>query len=358
MTNNTRLRRSMLWAALALLLVPSPACAQWWKASYLKDSSKILELFQEVTSKSQGWTVRVVSNRQSVALGAIVEADGYVLTKASQLEAPVTCKLSDGREFPAKVLGVHQQFDVALLKIDGEDLPCVEWNTDAPQLGRWAVTPGTDGEPLAVGVVSVLPRKIPSDAAFLGVQFADAEIGARIVDVLSDGAAARAGLQAGDVVMQLAGRAIRDGDSLKSCVGELCPGDSLIIRVQRGNRVIDVRAVMGGMMDDFYGQAEKPFLFRIGSPLSLRRSGFPKVMQHDAVLAPQDCGSCVLGIDGRAIGLNIARADRTTTHAIPAADVLPLLEELKSGRLAPPRRGGIVSVRVPAPPVPEAVGGH
>jgi serine protease Do len=44
----------------------------------------------------------------------------------------------------------------------------------------------------------------------------------------------------------------------------------------------------------------------------------------------------VVDLEGRAIGLNIARAGRTETYALPAATLLPLLPDLQSGKLAPP----------------------
>jgi serine protease Do len=42
-----------------------------------------------------------------------------------------------------------------------------------------------------------------------------------------------------------------------------------------------------------------------------------------------------LDLDGKAVGINIARADRVSSYAIPASVVKPLLADLKSGRLAP-----------------------
>ena len=61
----------------------------------------------------------------------------------------------------------------------------------------------------------------------------------------------------------------------------------------------------------------------------------PVVLQHDTVLRPNQCGGPVVNLDGQAVGVNIARAGRVASYALPASVVLPLLEELKSGRLAP-----------------------
>jgi hypothetical protein len=53
------------------------------------------------------------------------------------------------------------------------------------------------------------------------------------------------------------------------------------------------------------------------------------------VLRPADCGGPLLDLDGKMVGINIARAGRVNSYAIPTAAIKPLLEELKSGNLAP-----------------------
>jgi S1-C subfamily serine protease len=73
----------------------------------------------------------------------------------------------------------------------------------------------------------------------------------------------------------------------------------------------------------------------MGSKLSDRRTGFPNILQHDTVLRPEDCGGPLVELDGKAVGINIARAGRTESYAIPSDVVRTLVPELKSGKLAP-----------------------
>ncbi len=54
-------------------------------------------------------------------------------------------------------------------------------------------------------------------------------------------------------------------------------------------------------------------------------------MTHDTVLQAAQCGGPVVDLDGRTIGLNIARADRTASYAIPAGTVRKVVDELLSG---------------------------
>jgi len=46
-----------------------------------------------------------------------VASDGYILTKASELAEKVLVRLRDGRELPAKVVGVAEDYDLAMLKV-------------------------------------------------------------------------------------------------------------------------------------------------------------------------------------------------------------------------------------------------
>jgi serine protease Do len=82
------------------------------------------------------------------------------------------------------------------------------------------------------------------------------------------------------------------------------------------------------------------FQNNMGSRLSDKRTGFPNVLQHDTVLSPADCGGPLVDLDGKAVGVNIARAGRTESYAVPTESVLPLLFDLASGKLTPPTPKG------------------
>ncbi len=74
---------------------------------------------------------------------------------------------------------------------------------------------------------------------------------------------------------------------------------------------------------------------KMGGDLSRRKTGFTEVLQHDTVLRPEDCGGVIVDLQGNAIGLNIARAGRTKSFAIPADQVIPMIEKLKRKEYAP-----------------------
>ncbi len=88
---------------------------------------------------------------------------------------------------------------------------------------------------------------------------------------------------------------------------------------------------------DEHGNAHREFSMTnlLGGAVSKRSSDFSAVFQHDTVIRPVDCGGPLVDLTGKVIGINIARAGRTETYALPADVVVPLLAALESGRLAP-----------------------
>jgi S1-C subfamily serine protease len=75
---------------------------------------------------------------------------------------------------------------------------------------------------------------------------------------------------------------------------------------------------------------------RVNGPRNIRLSGFDRVIQHDTVLDPDECGGPVLDTAGRVIGMNIARAGRVVSYSLPSSLILPemvsMLEEARGSR--------------------------
>ena len=63
------------------------------------------------------------------------------------------------------------------------------------------------------------------------------------------------------------------------------------------------------------------------------RGGFPSAMQHDVVLSPSECGGPLFDLEGRAVGLNIARAGRVASYAVPGDRIDVLVASLRSRAL-------------------------
>ena len=74
--------------------------------------------------------------------------------------------------------------------------------------------------------------------------------------------------------------------------------------------------------------SREEFQNQLGGDLSQRRFGFPAAFQHDTVVKPTDCGSPLVNLDGKVVGINIARAGRTETYAIDQETILGLVDEM------------------------------
>ena len=102
--------------------------------------------------------------------GFIISADGLVLTNAHVVRNAqrVTVKLTDRREFVAKVLGSDPKTDVAVLRIDAKDLPVVPLgNTKDLKVGEWVLAIGAPfgfENSVTAGVVSAKGRSLPDDS--------------------------------------------------------------------------------------------------------------------------------------------------------------------------------------------------
>ena len=99
--------------------------------------------------------------------GFIVSRDGIVLTNAHVVDgaSDVTVKLSDRREFKAKVLGVDKQTDIAVLRIDANNLPTVKLgNSDSVRVGQWVLAIGSPygfENTVTAGIISATSRALP-----------------------------------------------------------------------------------------------------------------------------------------------------------------------------------------------------
>jgi serine protease Do len=102
--------------------------------------------------------------------GFIISADGIILTNAHVVRdaREVVVKLTDRREFRAKVLGSDPKTDVAVLKIDAKNLPVVPLaKTDNLKVGEWVLAIGSPyglDNTVTAGVVSAKGRSLPDDS--------------------------------------------------------------------------------------------------------------------------------------------------------------------------------------------------
>jgi serine protease Do len=267
--------------------------------------------------------------------GFIVSPDGYILTNAHVVDHAdeVWVRLTDRREFRAKVVGVDKTTDVAVIKIDAKSLPTVKiGDSRKAKVGEWvvaigspfgfensvtagivsaksrslpdspapfiqtdvAVNPGNSGGPLfnlAGDVIGINSQIYSHSGGYQGISFAvpievamkvkdqivkhghvtrgrlgvtiqevnatlagsfglDRPHGALVASVDDSSAAAKAGVQAGDIILKYNGNAIEHSNDLPLLVADTAPGEHATLEVWRKGaaRNLDVR--IGGAKDE------------------------------------------------------------------------------------------------------------
>ncbi|MBL8488101.1 MAG: DegQ family serine endoprotease [Rhodocyclaceae bacterium] len=126
------------------------------------------EFFRRFIPKQIPGIPRDFENR-SLGSGFIVSSDGYILTNAHVVDAAdeVLVRLTDKREFKARVIGADKRTDVALLKIEASGLPAVRLGDPAKlKVGEWVVAIGSPfgfDSTVTAGIVSAKGRSLPQE---------------------------------------------------------------------------------------------------------------------------------------------------------------------------------------------------
>lgn len=104
--------------------------------------------------------------QKSGGSGVIISQDGYIVTNNHVIEnaTKLKVKLNDGRTFDAKLIGTDPTTDVALIKVEGKDLPTLPFgNSDALRLGEWVLAIGSPFDlqsTITAGIVSAKARHL------------------------------------------------------------------------------------------------------------------------------------------------------------------------------------------------------
>jgi len=272
--------------------------------------------------------------------GVIISRDGYIITANHVIEGAdeVLVTLDDKREFEGRVIGKDPATDIALLKIEAEDLPALKFgNSDDLRLGQWVIAIGNPYDlrsTITAGIVSAKGRSLPSyqdefkieafiqtDAAvnpgnsggalvnakgelvgintaiatrtgsYSGYSFAvPSSIAQKVVDdlrkygivqrallgitmqdvtgelaeekdirdikgvyiheVLEDGAAHKAGIKEGDILLEVDGVKVNSGTSVQEQISKFSPGDKVGLLLRRGNKEVKVTATLQNQSGD------------------------------------------------------------------------------------------------------------
>jgi serine protease Do len=132
------------------------------------EDEEVLEFFRRFVPRQQpGPGTRPES--RSLGSGFIISADGYILTNAHVVDSAdeINVKLTDKREYKAKVIGADKRTDVALIKIEAAGLPAVRMGDPSRlKVGEWVVAIGSPfgfESTVTAGIVSAKGRSLPQE---------------------------------------------------------------------------------------------------------------------------------------------------------------------------------------------------
>lgn len=296
--------------------------------------SKAVEPVLGEASKS---TVRVwgrVGRRgdMRLAYGTVIGDGTKILTKWSEVrtaEEDFRIEASDRSVRAVTLTGVYPDDDLAVLTIEGSPLVPVNFSTHSPQLGEFLIASQPDGRPAGFGVVSVLERNLKNDnKPYLGVaaDLKHSGRGVKVQEVMEESGAEAAGLRAGDLILEVGGRETSDRIQLQNSLWGAKPGDTLEVKVLRGDREEILRIVLGVKpeLQQFRG-GRLLQMERMGSRLSRVRDGFSLAIETDMVLEPAQAGGPVANLRGEVVGISLSRAGRTRSYVMPGRMVDQIL---------------------------------
>jgi serine protease Do len=332
-------------ATLLTLTLALPAFGQPFRDRPItppRSDSQFLYAFRDATAEATKSTVRVLADKKEVALGTVVGEDGWILTKYSELPPgkAVSCKLRDGKTLDAKLVGIKDDCDLAMLKVEAKGLAPVKFTeSKVAPVGNWLASPGMSDDPVAVGVMSVASRNLgaadarSSKRGFLGIQMEKAEGAIKITVVTRRTAAEKAGLKVDDLILSVNGKKVDSLEKMQEIMSKTKVDEVITLKIKRGDEEKELKATLGKVPADRADMQNSMGTDLV--PLSERRTGFPTFFQHDSLVPAKECGGPICDLDGHVLGINIARAGRTETFAIPSEVITPLLADLESGKLAP-----------------------
>jgi len=242
-----------------------------------RGSFQMLRAFRDAIGNSWKSTVELIVDDERVAFGAIVDQDGWVISKDSQVPrtGKVICRFADGNESLVETVEHNSALDLVLLRVPERNLPVVDWaDGTLPQRGHWVATTDTRSTPVAVGVVSAGQMAIAAKKAVLGVLLDnDGEGGAVVRHVLPGTGAEVAGLRPGDRIRAIDGQRLADRQAAMSVLESCRPGQSIQMAIARGEDELETHAQMMDLANELHDPTE----MEVNGLVSARSSGFNAV---------------------------------------------------------------------------------
>jgi serine protease Do len=279
-------------------------------------------------------TLAILRDGKHIALATAIDTKGHLLTKASELETKgeISAVAPSGEKLKVTMLSIDPITDLALLKVTPGKATPVDWgNPDNLVQGSWVGAMTHQADSLMIGVISAARREIKRRPGVLGVTLDPNddpdELGVAIDGFGPNSPAQKQGIKSGDLIIRVETKDIRSRKELAGQISKFDPMDEVNLKILRGEEGIPFTVTLNYKSNVFDMLDRNQ---RMSGLTSKRKAGFSDVIQHELPLSPKAMGGPLVDLLGKTMGLNIARADRVTTFALPASVAVKAIEELKS----------------------------
>ena len=231
--------------------------------------------------------------------GVIISTDGYIVTNNHVVEdaTKLKVKLYDGRLFDAELVGTDPTTDVALIKIDGKDLPTIPFgNSDDLRLGEWVLAIGSPFDlqsTITAGIVSAKARDlgvIPNEA--------------RIESFIQTDAAVNPG-NSGGALVNTRGELVGINTVIKSSTGSYVGYSFAVPETIVRKVVVDLKeygVVQRAMLGVSYRPIDQTFIEQMGEETGIKTPGGLYVASVEEGSAASEAGirkgDIIVAIDG------------------------------------------------------------
>ena len=247
-----------------------------------------------------GYSEPQTREQRSGGSGVIISADGYIVTNNHVIEeaTKLKVKLNDGRTFDAKLVGTDPTTDVALIKVEAEDLPTLAFgNSNDLRLGEWVLAIGSPFDlqsTITAGIVSAKARQlgvIPDEL--------------RVESFIQTDAAVNPG-NSGGALVNTRGELVGINTVIKSSTGSYIGYSFAVPETIVRKVVVDLKeygVVQRAMLGVRYRAIDDLFIEQMGEELGITKTGGLYVNEVVEGGAAEDAGlrkgDIITAVDGK-----------------------------------------------------------
>jgi len=249
-----------------------------------------------------GYSEPQTREQRSGGSGVIISADGYIVTNNHVIEdaTKLKVKLNDGRTFDAKLIGTDPTTDVALIKIEEENLPTLAFgNSNDLRLGEWVLAIGSPFDlqsTITAGIVSAKARQlgvIPDEL--------------RVESLIQTDAAVNPG-NSGGALVNIRGELVGINTVIKSSTGSYVGYSFAVPETIVRKVVVDLKeygVVQRAMLGIRYRAIDDLFIEQLGEELGISKTGGLYVDEVVEGGAAEDAGlrkgDIITAVDGKKV---------------------------------------------------------